>query len=862
MILLDDLLQAGGQLYQVGTAQQFGDIAYDSRLTRPGELFLALRTPRADGSDYIADALAAGATGIICAQPPRRVEVTPATTIILAENPEELIQRWAVARLQRSAPTVVAVTGSVGKTSAKHAIATLLAGLAPTFESRQSFNSLFGLPIALAHLQPDQRFAVLEYGTARTGEIAHLAALFPPQVGVVTTIGAAHLDAFGTLEGVAHEKGALVAALPPASQGGWAILNSDDPRVAALDSLAAANGTAVLTFGQQPGCLLQASRVRIGPAGTQVRLRWQGAAHVAARADEVEATVPLLGAPAVGAALAAVSVALVCGQTLAEAAARLAHIAPLPGRLRLLPAHHGATLLDDTFSAALPSVLAALETLAALPARRRLVVLGELTDLGAQTAAGYREIGALAGRIADMLICKGDWAQTVVQVARQARLDGSALQAAVVHTAAAALHALPADLGEGDLLLVKGGATSRMERVSAGLLAPGQAAAGLLVRQEPGWSTVQVRAPGRPTWIRIDLDGLAHNVRRLRAIAGVPLMAVLKADAYGHGAVRVARTALASGAEHLAVATLGEARTLREADITAPILVLGYTPPWQAQEAVALGVACMLFDLDSAHALAAAAEAAQRRASVHVKVDTGMGRLGLAPEDVGPFLRALANRPGIFVEGLATHFATADSADERFAWLQLDRFGRLLSELTSAGLRPPIIHAANSAALLRFPTARFDMVRPGIACYGLNPGPETPLPADFRPVLTFHSEVAQVKEVPAGTPLSYGGTFVTPHRARIATIPVGYADGLRRSPPWRAVLVGGQRAPIVGRICMDYALLDVSAVPTVKRGDHVVLIGSQADEHIGADEVAEWLGTINYEVVSTLLPRVPREVGP
>jgi alanine racemase len=170
------------------------------------------------------------------------------------------------------------------------------------------------------------------------------------------------------------------------------------------------------------------------------------------------------------------------------------------------------------------------------------------------------------------------------------------------------------------------------------------------------------------------------------------------------------------------------------------------------------------------------------------------------------------------------------------------------------------VHAANSAALLRLPAAHFDMVRPGIACYGLAPGPETPLPAGMRPVLSFHTEVAQVKALPAGTPISYGGTFVTQRPSRIATIPVGYADGLRRSPPWRKVLIGGQRAPIVGRICMDYAMVDVTGRDEVRRGDAVVLIGQQGQGRITADEVAAWLGTINYEVVSTLLPRVPRQV--
>ncbi len=848
MIQLDDLLQAGGTLVQQGDAHSFRDFSYDSRQTRPGDLFLALRTPRADGHDYIAAALAAGATGVLCASPPAG---STSATVILAADPLAVAQQWAARRLRQVAPRVVAVTGSVGKTSTKTAIATLLEGQAPTFASRQSFNSLLGLPVALAHLRDEHRTAVLEFGTSSFGEIQQLATLFPPHIGVITSIGSAHLNTFGSLPDIMWEKSALVAALPP---DGWAILNGDD-RYAAL--MGERSPAPVLTFGLQADHHLYATDRQFSLQGTRMRLHWRGAAGIAAPAGSIEVNIALLGEPAVSVALAGVCAALACGLSLEEASTRLAQVAPLPGRLHPLSARNGATLLDDTFNAALPSLLAALRTLQQLPARRRIVLLGELNDLGNQARESWQEIGTLAGTTADMLICKGDWGQAVIQAARQQNPD---LPTAVVHTAAGALQALPDNLGAGDLLLVKGSAAARMEHISAGLLADQKQASEVLVRQDPGWSSVRIGDPDRPTWIRIDLDALAHNIRRLREIAGVPLMIVLKADAYGHGAVRVARTALANGATRLAVATLGEARVLREADITAPILILGYTPPWQALEAVLLGATCTVFDDDTARALSEAAQALKRQAVLHVKTDTGMGRLGLRPDDVGSFLERLADLPGVSVEGLYTHFATADSADETFACQQLARFQAVLKQVSAAGLRPPLVHAANSAALLRLPAARLDMVRPGIACYGLHPAPETPLPADLRPVLSFYSEVAQVKEVPTGTPISYGATFVTQRPSRIATIPVGYADGVRRAPPWREMLVRGQRAPVVGRVCMDYVMLDVTDIEAVRRGDTVALIGAQGSETISADTVAGWLGTINYEVVSTLLPRVPREV--
>jgi Alr-MurF fusion protein len=863
-INLVDLLAAGGRLFGPPQATQFADWSYDSRLTELGACFIALRTLRADGHDYIPAALAAGATGVLCSRPPRD---PGQATVIVADDPQALLQRWASAHLAALAPTVVAVTGSVGKTSARRAIAAVLAAHAPTFQSRRSFNSLLGLPIALARLEAEQRFAVLEFGSDRRGEIARLAALFPPQIAVITAIGEAHLRSFGSLTAIAAEKGDLPAALPP---NGIAILNADDHLVRALSARTQAH---IFRFGAGVAADLRGELMRTDLRGSLIRLHYGG--------TSLQAWAPLIGAPALTTALAAVAVGLNCGGSLETAAAALASIEPPAGRLRPFAAHNGATIIDDSFSATLPSMRAALTTLASMPARRRIAVLAPPLDLPpGDEERSYRELGELAAYCADWLILKGDWGVIASRAARAVRPE---VPVEVVDTTAAAVMALPDDCGPGDLILVKGAAAARMERVVAALLADaerqttdsgtdfglqphlyaGRGAPGgraELVRQEPAWRSVRVGQPDRPTWLRIDLDAIAGNVRALQTFAGVPLMAVLKGDAYGHGAVRVARAASRAGAYAMAVATIGEARMLRTADIAGPILVLGYTAPWQAHEAARLGLACTVFDHEAALALSAAGVEHDHPLPVHVKVDTGMGRLGLPPAEVGPFLAWMQTLPGLALAGLYTHFADADLPDSDYTSLQHSRFTGLLTALEAAGLRPPLVHAANSAAALRLPNTRFDLIRPGIALYGLAPGPDIALPPGFQPALSFHSEVAQVREHPAGTPLSYGGAFVTQRPSLIATIPVGYADGLRRSPPWRAVLVRGQRAPLVGRICMDYALLDVSDIPDVKRGDAVVLLGTQGAERISADEVAGWLGTISYEVLTSILPRVPREI--
>jgi alanine racemase len=370
--------------------------------------------------------------------------------------------------------------------------------------------------------------------------------------------------------------------------------------------------------------------------------------------------------------------------------------------------------------------------------------------------------------------------------------------------------------------------------------------------------------PERPTWLEIDLGAIARNTQRVKQTVGpaTKVLVSLKADAYGHGALRVARVALRNGAEWLGVATVSEARPLREADVQAPILVFGYTPPWQAREAVRLDLRATVYDRDSALALAQAAREQGRVAHVHVKVDTGMARLGIRSEEIPEivaFVRDLRAMSGLTVEGVFTHFSSADALDQSYSHRQLSRFEAVLAALAADGPLPEIIHAANSAALLTLPGARFGMVRAGVAIYGLPPSDDVALPADFEPALAFRTLVAQVKWVPAGEGVSYGATYITDRPTRIATLPVGYADGFRRAPRnWGEVLIRGERAPLLGRVAMDQCMVDVTHIPGVEQGDEVTLIGRQGRDALTAQDVAARLGTSAYEVVSSLLARVPR----
>lgn len=369
----------------------------------------------------------------------------------------------------------------------------------------------------------------------------------------------------------------------------------------------------------------------------------------------------------------------------------------------------------------------------------------------------------------------------------------------------------------------------------------------------------------RPAWITVDLGAIAANVGRLRRLVGpqTDILAVVKAHAYGHGAVPVAKTALAAGARILGVTCLDEALELREAGITADILMLGYAPGWQASTIVANDVVATAYDAELLAPLSAAAQALGRPARVHLKLDTGMSRFGPLWAGVQDLAERALTAPGLRVEGVFTHLATADSADESYAREQLRRFQIALDTLTAMGCRPRWRHAANSAATLRFPESHFNLVRPGAAIYGLDPSAATPCPSGFTAALSFQCLVAQVKTVPTGTAVSYGATWRAPRPTRLAVLQAGYADGVRRTPqPWGSVLIHGRRAPLVGAICMDLCMADVTDIPDVEAGDVAILLGRQGAAEISINEVACRLGTIGYEVLCGLASRVPRVYVP
>jgi len=368
----------------------------------------------------------------------------------------------------------------------------------------------------------------------------------------------------------------------------------------------------------------------------------------------------------------------------------------------------------------------------------------------------------------------------------------------------------------------------------------------------------------RPAWIEISLPAIKQNIAAFRQLISgqTQIMGIIKADAYGHGAKEVAGALREADVTRFGVALVQEGLELRDSGFNEPILILGYTPEEDFPLALHYGLALTLYDYSQAVLLDKYAREAEKSAKVHLKIDTGMGRIGLQPgKRTVQEIRKITKLPNLVIEGIFSHLAWADNPKNDFTNLQFARFQKLISDLEQAGIEISIKHIANSAATINFPSMHLDMVRIGISLYGLYPDLQMAdhLKIDLHPAMQVKSKLVHVKEVPEGTPLSYGCTFITGRKSVIGTVPMGYADGIPQVLSNRGeVLVGGRRCPIVGRICMDQFMIDLTDLQHAAAGDEIVFLGSQNGETITADDIAEKAGTISYEVVTRMSTRLPR----
>lgn len=365
------------------------------------------------------------------------------------------------------------------------------------------------------------------------------------------------------------------------------------------------------------------------------------------------------------------------------------------------------------------------------------------------------------------------------------------------------------------------------------------------------------------TWAEVDLDAIAHNIREIRKITNpsAQLMAVVKADAYGHGFLEVTKTLLENGADRLAVATLREGEQLRSRGVRVPILVLGALMEEDIEDYINFNITPNVFSYETAHAISYIAEKKEIVTKIHIKLDTGMSRIGFLTgdnnESVADEIIKISKLPYIEIEGIFSHFSTSDEYDESYTRLQYSRFMNVIKLLEERGLHIPIKHICNSAAIMMYPEMHMDMVRPGVILYGMYPSDEVDKSRlDLKPAMTLKARITLVKDVEPGRGVSYGKEYITDKVTKIATVPIGYADGyLRRLAKEGKMIVNGVQVPIIGRICMDQCMIDVTNVHNIERGDEVILF---SDEGITVDDLAKWLDTINYEVTCVIGKRIPR----
>lgn len=366
---------------------------------------------------------------------------------------------------------------------------------------------------------------------------------------------------------------------------------------------------------------------------------------------------------------------------------------------------------------------------------------------------------------------------------------------------------------------------------------------------------------GRPTICFIDHEALRWNLRQIRERVGsqVKILAMVKANGYGHGAAAIAQTLAGAGTDAFGVATLEEGIELRRAGIRAPVLVLAGAYDDQLDEFLKHSLTPVVHDLARSTRLEQAVKQRDTTLNVQLKIDTGMGRLGFVAAECDAWIGEIKKLTALKIAGVFSHFSHADSVEGDYTRHQLEIFNRVVERLRGEQIAPALVHFANSAATITLPAAYFDMVRPGIMLYGVYPAPAMASQISLKPVLTWQTKILQLKKVSSGTSISYGQTFITKRESLIATLPIGYADGYPRLLSNRGeVLVGGQRAKVAGRVCMDLTMIDVTDIRNVKQGDEVVLLGRQSDAEVSADQIAAWANTISYEILTSISARVPR----
>lgn len=830
---------AGCEVHSPVEGIRVSAVTVDSRrLTPPDGLFFALGGHQTDGHRFVADALAAGCVAAVV-DARRARELEGHGPLLLAPGGDDggdcvlaALVRLATWWRDQLEGRVLGITGSNGKTTVKSALHAVLARAVHTAVSPGSYNSRLGVALSLLGMDAEAGVALVEAGVSEPGDMAPLEAMIRPDLGLLTGLGTAHIGRFATPERIGVEKIQLFGNIAdrPGDKPGW-VLIPDDPvcRKAARDLRCDVHvfGQSTSTEGSV-GAQRLSTTVRLGQA---VRLHFPDG-------ERFDIEVPDTSGAQVQNVAATASAALLLGLEPADIADALNGFRPPPQRLETCQTPDGVTIINDCYSADPTSTDAALRALGEYPTdARKVFVFGGMAGLGDLAEQEHRHAGGVAADVGvDLLAAVGHRAEATAQAFAE---TGAGQVLRFADPAQAAGH-LAKVLQHGDVVLVKGPTGLRMDGLARALV-----------------------ESSAPTRLIIDLTTVEANLRQLRlhVSTGVKLCPIVKAAAYGGDPVRLCRFLERIGVDYLGVAFTDEGVALRKAGITLPVLVLS---PGRGEERllVAHRLTPVLHASDGLDALEEAAARADTPQRVHLEVDTGMGRYGFFPDEVLEVARRIHGSPRLHLEGVMTHFAAAeDPAEDDFTRSQIARFAEVLQSLEDEAIPVAIRHAAATAAALRFPEARFDMVRVGLGLYGVLPSEPCRQLLPLEYAVAAVSRISSIKTFPQGHTLGYGRRYrVTAPTERIAFIPCGYHDAV-----WRdlhrsggEVLVRGVRCPIVGTVSMDSASINISAVPDADIGDDVLLFGQWQGHILPPEEVARRASTVTHQLLSGVGPRVQR----
>jgi len=816
--------EAGGELRCQSVPPVIERIITDSRGASPGSLFVALKGGRTNGHLFLADAFRNGANAAMIAQDAiATLAIQRTWPLIVVHDPLRALQ--ALARWQRREffVKVLAITGSNGKTIVKDALKTLLAGRR-FLASPGSYNSQLGLPLAVLSAEKPEPLAILEVGISAPGEMAPLAEIATPDYGILTNIGMAHLGAFGSREAIAREKMLLFKDIP---RDGWVLIPAREPTI---EESAKQLKCAVYKAGSDPQVLSLLS-IGLTEEGQLVELRTAAgekrSANIKTRSAEIIADLQL----------AAVAAHLL-GVGLEEIAASLGGYAPSSTRMELWSSPQGIRLINDGYSSDPISVQAALRTAAqsAGPGGKRLFAFAGMRELGASSEREHRQVGAQAGEcgFSHLFLVGNGGLQSTAEGYQAAKADGFVFH--VQNTVELKEHLLPL-LRSGDTVLFKGPRNAGMVQAVYDLSGA--------IAQRCQW---------------INLAAIEGNIARFRRhCGGAHIMAMLKAMAYGTDLVQLASWMSRLGVHHVGVSSANEGVALRKNGADQEIFIF-LAEREDVDNLLHYRLTPVIYSAGLEDAFARSLAGSGRTLDVHLKVDTGMHRLGVAPTEALELAHRIRACGTMRLTGVCTHFASADDpkADD-FTRQQITLFNDVVTSLEAQDFNGLQIHAANTAAAIRFPEARYTMVRIGLGLYGIHPSAATQKAMDLELALGVTSHISSLQEYPTGATLGYNNTFTAPRKIKVGIVPFGYDDGL----PWGFsgrghVLVEGHPAPVVGRISMDQMQIDVTDIPNVSIGAEVLLYGAHNGHTLRPEQVAEQAGTITHELLTRLGERVHR----